>query len=79
MSRVARRVDHTAKLLAALAALALFYAQVPIDALPEVMRQPLIYTSLAVGTSYAATTDLRATVQALLIALVAVALSRKPQ
>lgn len=58
---------YVSKVMAAGAALGLFRIQVPYESLPEAVRHPFAYEALAFGTSFAATTDLRATLTAFLI------------
>lgn len=72
-----RTLEYGSKVVAAGAALALFQTQVPLDILPEVLRHPPVYAALAFGTSYAATTDLRATLTAFLIAAFAFAYAQE--
>lgn len=71
-----RTLEYGSKVVAAGAALALFQTQVPLDLLPEALRHPPVYAALAFGTSYAATTDLRATLTAFLLAAFAVAFAQ---
>lgn len=67
---------NASKVIAAGTALILFYTNFQSAVLHPSLRHPAVYVALAFGTTYSATTDLKATLAAFLIAALALDLHR---